>query len=107
MMSEITKQANDAMLVKTQQQGEVREAKTSYDIARMTLSIAGMADPTGALSVAAAYTYPICSAGSGDGDRRGLLEGFNTRGVEIIPRGCDAADPEYQDGLAMRPVPAA
>lgn len=59
---------------------------TSFDIARTALSVASIADPTGATGVAAAYTYPVC----GTDEALKSVGGFcwkhsDTRGVGEIP----------------------
>ena len=80
---------------------------SSFDIARTTLSVAGMADPTGATAVVAAYLYPKCStkeAQSGKGTF--CWKDSNVRGVGLVPTGCDPQHPDLQVGLCYQSCPS-
>jgi len=79
---------------------------TSFDIARMTLETAGIADPTGTVAVAAAYLHPVC--GSEEANRsRGdyCYRHSDTRGVGVIPIACNPSLPDHQAGLCYKPCP--
>lgn len=80
---------------------------SSFDIARTTLAVAGIADPLGATSVAAAYLYPKCSAQEAQTGKGGFCwKDSAVRGVGTIPKGCAPSHPEYQDGLCYAKCPA-
>lgn len=62
------------------------ESWTSFDIARMSLTVLGIADPSGAVSVMSAYTWPVC----GTPDAENSVGGFcwkasSGRGAGTIP----------------------
>lgn len=76
---------------------------TSFDISRTTLELAGIADPSGVVAVAAAYLHPVCNseeANRSKGDY--CYKHSDTRGVGIIPIGCNPALPDHQAGLCYK-----
>jgi len=79
---------------------------TSFDIARQTLELAGIADPTGVVAVAAAYLHPICNSEDANRSRGDFCyRQSDTRGVGVIPVACNPALPDYQAGLCYKPCP--
>ena len=56
---------------------------SAFDIARTTMSVAAIADPTGVVGVAAAYTYPKC----GTEDARNSSAGFCWKNSEVRDAG--------------------
>jgi hypothetical protein len=79
---------------------------TSFDIARQTLELAGIADPTGVVAVAAAYLHPICNTDDANRSRGDYCyRESDTRGVGVIPIACNPALPDNQGGLCYKPCP--
>lgn len=63
-----------------------QEQWTSFDIARTALSVASIADPTGAVGIAAAYTYPVCGRAEAlQGNGGFCWKHSEERGVGAIP----------------------
>ena len=80
---------------------------TPYDYARASMSAAGLADPTGATSVVAAYLYPKCSSPDAQkGKGTFCWKDSVVRGVGLIPKACDASHPDFQNGLCYQGCPA-
>ncbi len=79
---------------------------TSFDIARQALEVAGVADPTGAAAVAAAYLHPVCNTEEAVRSRGDYCYRHSDgRGVGIIPIACNPAVPDRQAGLCYTPCP--
>lgn len=65
---------------------EPKEEWSSFDYARTALSVGSVADPTGALGVAAAYTYAKCGTPEAETGVGGFCwRNSHTRGVGWIP----------------------
>lgn len=63
-----------------------KEEWSSFDYARTALSVASIADPTGVVGVAAAYTYPKCGSKEAETGVGGFCwRDSHTRGVGWIP----------------------
>lgn len=76
---------------------------TSYDIARTTMQAASLVDPSGATAVVAAYLYPKCGADEAiHGKSTFCWKDSTPRGIGVIPKGCDSAHPDYQNGLCYQ-----
>jgi hypothetical protein len=80
---------------------------TPYDVARASMSAAGLADPTGATSVVAAYLYPKCSSPDAQkGKGTFCWKDSAVRGVGLIPKACDSSHPDLQNGLCYESCPS-